>query len=158
MNETHMLGIIILVLWIAIAYLRVPAAILFLSILTGKLFAEELSLEVYDFIAGIVPGLNPTLLQIILLVLPAVLTIIFLKGSVAKSGTLLNVLPLLLCLVTLGIFINPYFDVVSRLDASQQIILTANQSYIVSLSGALILLSAWLPRLKHPAKHGSKHK
>lgn len=158
MNETHVLGIIIFALWIAVVYLRVPATMLFLSILIGKLFAEELSIEVYDFIAGIIPGLNPTLLQTLLLILPPILTIAFLKGSVTKSKILLNALPLFFCLVTLGIFINPYFDVVSRLDASQQIILSANQSYIVSFAAALILLSAWLPHFNHSAKHGRKHK
>lgn len=157
MNESLVLGAIIFILWVFIAYFRVPATVLFLSILVGKLFAEELSLDAYDFIIGLVPGLNAQLLQIILLVLPVVLTVLFLKNSVPKSKTLINAVPLLLCLVTLGLFINPYFDLASSLQEEQRIILTDNQSYIVSLAGALTLLSAWLPSKGHHSKHSKRH-
>lgn len=160
MNESLVLGIIVLILWIFVAYLRVPATVLFLSILVGKLFAEELSLVVYDFITSAIPVLNAQLLQLILLVLPTVLTVLLLKNTVPKSKTLINAVPLLLSLITLGLFINPYFDVVGSLQEQQRIILTDNQSYIVSLAGALTLLSAWLPHLKKPAKHkqAGKHR
>jgi hypothetical protein len=157
MNESMVLGAVIFILWAFIAYLRVPAVVLFLSILVGKLFAEELSLDTYNFITGFFPGLNAQLLQISLLILPAFLTVLFLKGSVPKSMSIINALPLLLCLVTLGLFINPYFDVVSSLQEHQRIMLTDNQSYIVSLAGALTLLSAWLPSKPRHRRHSKKH-
>lgn len=158
MSESLVLGIVIFALWVSVAYLRVPATILFLSILVGKLFAEELSVDVYGFINGVVPGISTTWLQAGLLILPVVLTVIFLKGSVAKSSLIINAIPLLFCLVTLGLFINPYFDVVSNLDDQQRIILTDNQSYIVSLAGLIILLSAWLPNFKPPVRRGKRHR
>lgn len=158
MNESLVLGIAILALWIFISILRVPASVLFLSILVGKLFAEELSLDVYNFVIKLVPSLSAPLLQVSLLILPAVLTVIFLKGNVAKPKTLINAVPLLFSLITLGLFINPYFDVVSSLQESQRIILTDNQSYIVSLAGGLTLISAWLPNFKGlHRKHKKRH-
>ena len=146
MNEPLMLGIAIAAAWALVVYLRVPAAVLFLSILVGKLFAEELSLDAHDVISGTFPGLTTTVVQAGLLIIPVILTIIFLKGSVSKSMMLFNAVPLFFCLVTLGLFINPYFDVVSTLDEQQRIILTDNQSYIAAVSGLVILLSSWLLR------------
>lgn len=157
MSETIILGIIIAVLWIYVVWQRVPAAILFLSILVGKLFAEELSLDVYSFIKAIIPAVSGSALQIFLLVLPAMLTVLFLRKSIPKSKLVVNAVPLLFCLVTLGLFINPYFDVVGRLEESQRIILTSHQSYIVSLAGAATLFSAWLPSLKG-FRHSRKHR
>ena len=144
MNETIVLGIAVLTAWVFMSYLRIPATVLFLSILIGKLFAEELSLDVFDFISGVAPVITPKGIQIGLLVLPAILTVIFLKGTVLKAKIFINAIPLLLCLITLALFLNPYFDVVSRLDEQQRIILTDNQNYVVAVSGLITLLSTWL--------------
>jgi hypothetical protein len=155
-NETLVLGIAVLALWAFVAYLRIPATVLFLSILIGKLFAEELSLDAYDVISGVFPGLTPTIVQASLLILPAILTVVFLKGTTSKSRMLFNAIPLFFCLVTLGLFVNPYFDVVSRLDEQQRIILTDNQSYVVAVAGLITLLSAWLSRGKGLSHHRKK--
>lgn len=158
MNETLMLGIAVLALWALVVYLRIPATVLFLSILIGKLFAEELSLDAYDVISGVLPGVTTTMVQAGLLILPVVLTIVFLKGTTPKSRMLFNAVPLFFCLVTLALFINPYFDVVSRLDEQQRIILTDNQSYVVAVAGLVTLLSAWLSRAKGLGGHHKKKK
>jgi hypothetical protein len=156
MNETLVLGIAVLALWGIVVYLRIPATVLFLSILVGKLFAEELSLDAHDVISGVFPGLSTPIVQVSLLILPVALTLIFLKGSTLKSKMILNAIPLLLCLITLALFINPYFDVVSRLDEQQRIILTDNQSYVVALAGLTTLLSAWLSTGKSLGRHKKK--
>lgn len=153
MNETLILGIAAIALWALVAYWRVPATVLFLSILIGKLFAEELSLDAHDVVSGIFPGLSTMYVQAGLLILPVILTIIFLRGSVPKSRILINAVPLLFCLVTLALFINPYFDVVSKLDEQQRIILTDNQNYVVAIAGLVTLLSAWLSRVSSPKHH-----
>lgn len=158
MNETLVLGIAVLALWALVVYLRIPATVLFLSILIGKLFAEELSLDAYDVVSGVFPGLTTTIIQAGLLILPVILTVVFLKNSTLKSKMLFNAVPLLFCLITLGLFINPYFDVVSRLDEQQRIILTNNQSYIVAVAGLVTLLSAWLSRGKGLGAHHKKRK
>lgn len=151
-----MFGIAVAAAWALVVYLRVPATVLFLSILVGKLFAEELSLDAYDVISGIFPGLTNTAVQAGLLILPVILTVIFLKGSTSRSMTLFNGVPLFFCLVTLGLLINPYFDVVSQLDEQQRIILTDNQSYIVAVSGLVILLSAWISKDRGHKGHKKK--
>jgi len=158
MNEPLILGIAVLSLWALVVYLRVPATVLFLSILIGKLFAEELSLDAYDVVSGVFPGLTTTMVQAGLLILPVILTIVFLKGSTLKSRMLFNAVPLFFSLVTLGLFINPYFDVVGRLDEQQRIILTDNQSYVVAIAGLVTLLSAWLSRGKGLGGHHKKKK
>lgn len=158
MNEPLVLGIAVLALWAMVVYLRIPATVLFLSILTGKLFAEELSLDAYDVVSGVFPGLTTTMVQAGLLILPVILTIVFLKGSTPKSRMVFNAIPLFFCLVTLGLFINPYFDVVGRLDEQQRIILTDNQSYVVAVAGLITLLSAWLSRGKSLGRHHKKKK
>jgi len=155
MNETLILGIVIAALWALVVYWRVPATVLFLSILIGKLFAEELSLDAHDVISGISPGLTTSAVQAGLLILPVILTIVFLKGTTPKSNMLFNAVPLFFCLVTLGLFINPYFEVVNRLDEQQRIILTDNQSYVVAVAGLITLLSSWLSRGK---SLGGRHK
>jgi hypothetical protein len=157
MNETLILGIAVLALWALVVYLRIPATVLFLSILIGKLFAEELSLDAYEVVSGVLPGITTTAVQAGLLILPVVLTIVFLKGSTLKSSMLFNAVPLFFCLVTLGLFINPYFDVVSRLDEEQRIILTDNQSYVVAVAGLVTLLSSWLSRGRNLSGH-RRHK
>ena len=159
MNETLVLGLIVLVLWALVTYWRVPAVVLLSSILIGKLLADELSPDVYGVISGVLPALSSQMLQAGLLILPVALTILFLKGTSPKSMMLFNAVPLLLCLVTLCLFVNPYFDVVGRLDEQQRVILTDNQSYIVSFAGVLTLISAWIPHFKKADKHkkGKKH-
>ncbi|HEX5798065.1 MAG TPA: hypothetical protein VFX79_01800 [Candidatus Saccharimonadales bacterium] len=157
MDETLILGIAVLALWALVVYLRIPTTVLFLSILIGKLFAEELSLDAYEVVSGVLPGITTTAVQAGLLILPVVLTIVFLKGSTLKSSMLFNAVPLFFCLVTLGLFINPYFDVVSRLDEEQRIILTDNQSYVVAVAGLVTLLSSWLSRGRSLSGH-RRHK
>ncbi len=147
-----------LALWALAVYLRIPATVLFLSILIGKLFAEELSLDAYDVVSGVLPGVTTTMVQAGLLLLPVILTIVFLKGTTPKSRMLFNAVPLFFCLVTLGLFVNPYFDVVSRLDEQQRIILTDNQSYVVAVAGLVTLLSSWLSRGKSLGGHHRKKK
>lgn len=156
MNETYLLGAAAVALWALVVYLRIPAAALLLSILVGHLFAEELSLDVYSVISGIFPGVSTAIVQAGLLVLPVILTIVFLKGSAAKSNIFFNAIPLFFCLVTLGLFINPYFDVVSRLDQQQRVILTDNQNYIVAVTGLITLLVTWLYKPKGDGRHKKK--
>lgn len=156
MNETLVLAIPIVAFWLLVSYWRIPAAVFLLSILVGKLFAEELSPDFYSFLTGLLSFVNPLYVQLGLLLLPVVLTTIFLKDSLPKSRLVINALPLVLCVVSLGLFINPYIQVVNGLDEAHRALLTNNQGYIVSLTAGLTLLTAWLPHLKHHEK-SKKH-
>lgn len=157
MDETLILGIFALAAWLGTIYLRVPPSVLFLSILVGKLFSDELSDELYGFAITFLPSLDGKYVQLFLLVIPVILTILFLKGTTPKSKMLFNGLPLFFCLITLALFINPYINVVNNLEEPQRVLLTDNQSYVIALAALVTLISAWAPHMKVPLK-GKKHK
>lgn len=157
MDSSIFLGIAALATWLVTVYLRIPPSVLFLSILVGKLFSDELSSELYSFTIKFMPNIDGKYVQLFLLVIPVILTILFLKGTTPKSKMLFNALPLFFCLVTLALFINPYINVVNNLDEPQRILLTENQSYVIAVSALITLISAWAPHMKVPLK-GKKHK
>lgn len=157
MDTTLVLGVVVLAAWLGTVYLRIPPAVMFLSILVGKLFSEELSDEVYNFSINLLPALEGRYVQLTLLLLPVILTVLLMKGTTARSRMLLNGLPLFFCLLTLALFVNPYFNVVDNLEESQRILLTQNESYIVAIGALITLISAWAPHMKMPLK-GKKHK
>lgn len=155
MNETLVLGGTVLASWFLVVYLRVPPAALFLSILAGKLFSEELAFDLTNFLNRFFSNIDQTYLHLGLLLAPVILTILFTRKSEPKSKTFINGVPLFLCLVTLALFINPYFNVVDKLDENQKIILTSNQSYIVSATALLTLVVTWTPHMN--TKNSKKH-
>lgn len=152
-----MLGIIALAAWMGVVYLRVPPTVMFLSILVGKLFSEELSDEVYGFVINFLPNIEAKYVQLSLLLIPVLLTVLLMKGTTARSKMLLNGLPLFFSLLTLALFINPYFNVVNNLEESKRILLTQNESYIVAFAATITLVSAWAPHIKGLPKH-KKHR
>lgn len=152
-----MLGIIALAAWLGTVYLRVPPTVMFLSILVGKLFAEELSDELYGFVINFLPNIEAKFIQLFLLLLPVALTVLLMKGTTTRSRMLINGLPLFFSLLTLALFINPYINVVNNLEESQRILLTENESYIVAFAATITLISAWAPHIKGLPKH-KKHK
>lgn len=156
MNETLMLCAVVLASWVLVLFLRIPPVALFLSILAGKLLSEELSYDLSNFLDQFISNINQTYLHLGLLLSPVVLTVLFMKKSELKSKTFLNAIPLFMSLVTLALFINPYFNVIDKLDENQKIILTSNQSYIVSATALLTLVVTWLPHIKR--KKEKKHK
>lgn len=139
--------------------LRVPSSIAFLSLLIGQLLTNEASVEVYNLVAALTPIGQLRDVQVILLLLPLLLTILFLKGRIPKSKLAIEALPTLfvvgLCVVLLSpviqelkIFVDMATD--DQADTYNTIIVIA-----ASVSG---LLSAWFsyPRPAHDKHH--KHK
>ena len=156
MNELLTLAIAPGVLWLLFVYLRVPGVTLILSILVGKLFAEELSQKLYDAANNVITINAMWQVQLFLLFLPVALSVILTKSKVSKSKTLSNSAPLLFGAVSLILFALPYIDLSAILGQSGQDIVSSYQSYIVSATGGIALLFAWSPDVRFGRKH--KHR
>ncbi|HYF96995.1 MAG TPA: hypothetical protein VD947_03070 [Patescibacteria group bacterium] len=153
MNELLMLAVVPGVIWLILIFFRVPGVILILSILVGKLFAEELSQNIYDIISRMISVTDIRHIQLFLLLLPVVLTVILTQSKTPKSRVLSNAVPLLFASVSLALFALPYAELSSKLGENGQEIVSSYQSYIVCATAGIALLFAWLPGLK-----SGKHK
>ena len=153
MNELLTLGIAPLILWALLAFFRVPASTLFLSILTGKLFSEELSQKLYDGLKGIVHINDLSQLKLGLLLTPVILTILLTQRKAPKTKIFLNAIPLLFASVSLLLFVLPLTKLDSRLSSSSLDIISSYQAYIICAAAGITLVSAWLPHLKRGGKH-----
>ena len=152
MNELLMLAVVPGVICLIMIFFRVPGVILILSILVGKLFAEEFSQNLYDIINRAVAVNDIRHVQLFLLLLPVVLTVILTQSKTPKSKVLSNAVPLLFASVSLALFALPYTELSSKLGENGQEIVSSYQSYIVCATGGIALLFAWLPGLK-PGRH-----
>jgi hypothetical protein len=156
-----MLGILFAVVLLAIVYLRVPSFVAFFSLLVGQLLATEASEDVYEFAGSVLNIAEFRYVQVALLLLPFLLTILFLKGRVPKSKLFIEILPAAFVSATAITLLYPLIPELQdalvsategRIDDYKTIVISA-----ASISG---LVSAWLTYPKHGSsdKHGKKHK
>lgn len=154
MNELLTLAILPGVIWLGLTFLRVPGVTMVLSVLSGQLFAEELSQNLYDLVNNYV-SISPDQVKLILILLPVVLTVILTRSKVAKTKILSNSLPLLFASVSLVLFALPYSGLSDKISSTGQDIISSYQNYAVCSAAGLALLYAWAPNLK---KSKDKHK
>lgn len=153
-----MLAAVVVALWLALLYLRVPSTIVFFSLLVGQLLATQLGSETSDLIDQYtnVPDFRYILTS--LLIIPVIITVLFLRGRVSSSKRIIEALPLLLCALSLVIFVDNYYSFSSKLPQDQVQLLETYESLIVSAGAVLSLVSAWLSYPKpHKSKHHKKH-
>lgn len=162
------LGAIVLVPVVLLMALRVNATLVFLSLCLGNVLVQFVAPDANSFLqlfsarvpAGIDQG-NDTV-KIILLLLPAVLTAIFMIRTVRGSARLLlNILPaagvgllgalLVVPLLPLGLSHN-------ITDSSLWSQVLRVQNLIVGASALACLLVLWLQRPQTGGKHGKRHK
>jgi hypothetical protein len=161
MNEVLILGGILAALWLGLLYLRVPTSIAFLSLLIGQLLASEASANVYEFLGSILRGVDANYIQMTLLLLPLLLTVLFLKGRVAKSKLPVEAVPALLLAALTIMVLAPFLTQLNGLlEGATNGQASAYKSIVVVAASVSGLLSAWLsyPRASHKAsgKH-SRH-
>lgn len=158
MSELLVLGSGVVLLWVLLIILRVPALALFLSIFAGHLLATEASSEAYEFIGSLLRVPQYYYVQVGLFALPVLLSILFLKGKLTKSKLMIEALPLLfasLLLVTLLYPLIPALQASVIQAAGGQI---ANYKVIIISAACLsALLSLWLTYPSHSDKR-SGHK
>lgn len=158
MNELLILSGITAVIWIGLLMLRVPSSIAFLSLLIGQLLSNEAGVEVYNFIAAMTHVTELRFVQVTLLLLPLLLTILFLKGRVAKSKLFIEALPGLFVVALAILLISPLIPELNTiLETATRNSLDTYRSMIIIAASVSGLLSAWL---SYPgsAHHGKKKK
>lgn len=171
--EVTLAGIVILPIALLLG-LRVNATLVFLSLCLGDVLTQFVGSDANDFLGLLsssngnsVVHPNDSTLRLILLLLPVVLTTIFMIRTIkGTSRLLLNVLPAAGVGLLGGLLVVPllppglsYNIVSSSLWAQAQ----RAQDLIVGGSALVCLLVLWLQRPKtggghEDGKHGKKHK
>lgn len=167
MTPEVILGAIVLIPVIALLLFRINATLVFLSLCLGDVLVQFVAPDANSFLqlfsahipAGVDTG-NDTV-KIFLLLLPVVLTAIFMIRTVSgKTKLLLNILPaagvgllgalLIVPLLPPGLSHN-------IVDSSLWAEVQKAQNLIVGTSALACLLVLWLQRPQTGGKHGKKH-
>lgn len=165
------LGAIVLIPLVILMVLRINAALVFLSLCLGNILVQFISPDANSFLqlfsAKVPQGqdLGNDNVKLILLLLPVVLTALFMIKTVRGNGKLiLNVLPAAGVGMLGGLLVVPLLPA----GLSSNIVNTSlwsqalrAQDLIVGLSALICLFVLWLQRPKAGGgeeKHGKKHK
>lgn len=154
MDSIFVVGIILVAVSALLIILRTPMPAVFLSLVSGKLFAEELSSEAYQRVNNVFPIIDQNTVSIFLLLAPVVLSIILLQGRVTHTRLLVNSIAMIFVGASLIIFIEPYTNVISNLEVADLSIINQFEGYIVSITAGFAIVLTWLSL----AKHGKKKK
>ncbi|MGI9027723.1 MAG: hypothetical protein ACR2FM_02675 [Candidatus Saccharimonadales bacterium] len=156
MNELLILGGITLAIWLCLLFLRVPSSIAFLSLLIGQLIVTEVSTDVYNAVASTLHIADLRYVQATLLILPLLLTVLFLRGRVAKSKLIIEAIPTLFVAALTVLLLGPAISALGTLlDIATSDRLDAYKSIIVIAASVSGLLSAWF---SYPRPAGKEHK
>ena len=142
--------------------LRVSAVFLFVSIAVGNFLVLYLSDDVILAINAFSKDKNiPMIVQLVLLLLPVFLTLVFLRKSTTRGKFLLHLVPLIGCGLSLAVFTLPILpqDIQNQLFESPSGNIFKNaQDLIVSVTSVLVLILTWHTHKQHGDTHGKKHR
>jgi hypothetical protein len=148
-----------------IVLLRVNAAFVFLSLCLGDVLVQFTGNDAVSIFTGasVNAQLPASTIKLLLLLLPAVLTVLFMIGTVKNSQKYFNVLPAVGAGVLTSLFVVPQLPpglshAITGSDIWHQIV--TYQSGLVALSTLICLLFLWMHRPKHEkeGKKGKHHK
>ena len=141
---------------------RVTTSHLFFSLMVGELLAHYFGEEAGEIVDAMArTHVASQYSEVVVLILPIVLTAIFLKGTLPKGKIFLHFLPLAITGLVLVAFALPMLphevqDQLKTIEIGRQ---------LLDLSGAIIggvvflqLVSLWLLNRSHEGGHGKKHK
>ena len=138
--------------------LRVNAALVFLSLCLGNVLVQFAGDDAVMIVSGASTSsyATATTIRLGLLVAPAVLTIIFMMGTVIDKKKYFNILPaavtgLLLALLAVPLLPPGLSHNIVALNQWQQAI--EMQSGVVAVSTLVCLVFLWASRPKHDKKH-----
>jgi hypothetical protein len=159
MTELLVLGGAIVALWVLFIVLRVPALAVFLSVFAGHLLASEASSDAYSFIGSVLRINQYYYVQVGLFLLPLLLTILFLRGKLARSKIMLDSLPLLFAVLLLGVLVYPLIPSlqtdINKVAGGQ----IADYKVIVIIAASIsALISLWFSYPSHHEKKTGKKK
>ena len=131
-------------IWIFLLFQRVPAMALFFSLLVGQILSTEISGEVYSIIAGVLNINDYGQVQLGLLLIPVILTILFLRHKVPRSKFLIEAIPMLFVVAAAAIFVYPHVRPIQ--DVLEEITDHKVETYknvIITIASLSSLFSAW---------------
>jgi hypothetical protein len=139
---------------------RVSAPHLFFSIMAGELLARYFATDVERIVESVTH--NPTIVGYTeppILLIPLLLTAIFLKGSLPTSRTILNIVPLAVTGVVFAAFMGPLLPEFLQIEIAK----TQYGDQLLSLSNVIIggvvalqLVALWLLNRGNGHKHHKK--
>lgn len=159
MNAAILLGVLACAPVIVAILRRVSAILLFLSVAAGSLLVLYLGDDAVLASRMLARGPNvPMITQLILLALPALLTLLFLKKTMARSKLLLHIVPLFATGLAFAMFALPLLP--SKLQAELFVSpygapLKNSQDIVIGSATVLVLLLMLLT-LRHKEDKGAK--
>lgn len=145
MSGIIIFGLLVAVIAGATLLLRVPAALIFFSLLVGQLLSDQVSDDIYYFVGTLLGADSGRWIKPILLLLPVVLSLAFLRGTVSKRKMLAEIIPAALTGVTAALLIVPLVPVINSALADSQIWseIMLYKSLIIFTASLAGLVSCW---------------
>lgn len=164
MTPIIFLGLTILIPVILTFALRVNAAVVFMSLCVGEVLVQYVANDAASFVtmSSRTSQLSESTVSIVVLLLPVVLTLIFMFHSVNGVKLALNIIPALCAGLLAALLIKPLLSVgfqnIFEKSSLGSHFLQA-QTLIVSLSALISLLFLWFQRHGNHTPHGrgAKH-
>ena len=156
------LGILIGLPLVLSFVLRVNAGVIFLALCTGSVISEFVSGDASQLFNSIFPhsgNISNSVIELVLLLLPAALTIVFMRRSMTGAKTLVNILPAVASGLLTALLAVPLLSPGTRyniMGTQAWSILTQYQSLIIGAGAFVSLLVLWSTKPKHDKK--GKHK
>lgn len=135
--------------------LRVNAALVFLALCAGSVAAQFVGGDAQQIFNSFFPNssqISGSIVQITLILLPALLTILFMRRSITGSKSLFNLLPAIAAGLLTALLIVPELPPGTRYSISGTqawSLITQFQSFIIALGVVLSLLLLWGTKSKH---------
>lgn len=138
-----MFAAIFIGLWVFLLYQRVPAMALFFSLLVGQILSTEVSGEVYSMIASAL-SVDFSQVQLGLLLIPVLLTVLFLRHKVPSSKFLIEAIPMIFVVAALAIFAYPHVHQIQDvLEETTDHKVESYKNVIITIASLSSLFSAW---------------
>lgn len=156
MDPSIILAAVCVGIWLLLMWLRVPAVLMFFSLLVGQLLATQISDDAYAWLSSLVRVSEPRYVQLVLLLLPVLLSALFLKGRLPKAKMLMEAIPMLF-VVAAGVFFAADFLPNVLVTLEDSIDTTKYKPLIIICASISSLVSAWFTYPKHDHDKKGKH-
>lgn len=154
-NEFIILAVIVAVIWVGILFLRVPAFAVLFSLLVGQVLSTKGGEDAYRFASSVSGVAHFQYVQVGLLVLPFILTMVFLKGRALKSKLAFEIVPALFAAITLPLLLYPLVPVLKNaVDIALNDQFSRYSTISLIIASVLGLVSVWV---SFPKPHSDKH-
>lgn len=158
MDETLTFAAGLLGLWLLFLWQRVPASTLFFSLLVGQILSTEVSGEAYSLLTKSIEVSDYRYVQLGLLLLPVILTLLFLRRKVKRSKFLLEAIPMLFMVSAMAIFAYPHINFIQDvLDDVTNYRVETYKNVIITVASISSLFSAWFTYPGHKGHSRKKH-